>query len=144
MPPPEVAVLPDTVLFSRLTLPYQLYMPPPVLPVLPEIVLFTIVVVPKTLDKPPPEKFAVLFAIVLFSTLRVPEVRTPPPALPEIVLCLILSFPELDTPPASSSTQSHTLKRQIEIASHGDETEVGRVCLASNDGAVTFNSDPDL
>ena len=40
-----------------------------------------------------------------------------------------------------SSAQRHALKRQIPRVAHGHQSEGGRVPVASDRGAVTFNSD---
>ena len=73
-------------------------------------------------------------AVIIYAT---------PPVLPEMVLFLMLRVPPLNTPPKKILRSESNLKRQSSHARvpHGHKTESGRVPLASDRSAVTFNSD---
>ncbi len=108
------------------------------------MVLFSIARVP-LLNTPLP----VLPEMMLFSMVSVPPLDTPLPVLPEMVLFLMVRVPLFDTTAEILRSESPPLKRQIpgrrgspgKLPLTAMRPKVGCIPLATNCGAVTFDSD---
>ena len=82
--------------------------------------------------------------MVLFSIVRMPLIRYAPPELFRDRTVLRWSRPlkALDKPPPPGEVHARVTLQKVRSGPHdGHKTEVGRAPLASNRGAVTFDSD---